>query len=151
MQAQSAVQSETTLKTRFGDIAADGAKAVEFPNGILGMPNQKNFVVAAMPDKKMEKFQVLQSLDDKDVSFAILALDTLGSLIDAEHLEEIRKVLEMSKADFLTMLIVSIQKTPSGARLSVNLRAPLFIDTANRTGYQIVLASSKYPVQHYLD
>ena len=138
------------MKTRFGEIAADGAKAIEFPNGILGMPNQKNFVISAMPDKKMDKFQVLQSLNDTDVSFAVVPLATLGELIDAEHLEEIRSVLEMNKADFLTMLIVSIQKTPTGAKLSVNLRAPLFIDTANKSGYQLVLASSKYPVQHFL-
>ncbi len=151
MQAQTTVKSETQLKTRFGDISADTSKAIEFPNGILGMPNQKKFLISAMPDKKMEKFQVLQSLNDSDVSFAVVPLATLGALIDNEHLEEIRKVLEMSQADFLTMLIVSIQKTPSGAKLSVNLRAPLFIDTANRAGYQIVLASSKYPVQHYLD
>ena len=150
MQAHTALKGETTLKTRFGDIAADGAKTIEFPNGILGMPNQKSFVISAMPDKKMEKYQLLQSLDDADVSFAIISLASLGQLIDDAHLEEIRNVLEMQKADFLTMLIVSIQRTPSGPKLSVNLRAPLFIDTANKTGYQLVLASSKYPVQHYL-
>ena len=150
MQTQSAAKSETTLKTRFGEVAADVTKAIEFPNGILGMPNQKSFVISAMPDKKMDRFQLLQSLDDSDVSFAVISLETVGNLIDAEHLEEIRNVLEMKKADFLTMLIVSIQKTPSGAKLSVNLRAPLFIDSSNKQGYQLVLANSKYPVQHYL-
>ena len=150
MQAQSALKNETTLKTRFGEIAADAAKTLEFPNGILGMPNQKTFVIAHMPDKKMEKFQVLQSLNDSDVSFAILPLASLGSLIEEAHLDEVRIVLEMKKADFLPMLIVSIHKTPAGAKLSVNLRAPLFIDSTNKVGYQLVLASSKYPVQHYL-
>lgn len=150
MQAQQAVSAETTLNTRFGEISFDESKAIEFPNGILGMPNQKKFMIAAMPDKKMEKFQLLQSLCDTDVSFAVLPLASLGSLIDASDLDEVRQVLEMEKKDFLPMLIVSIQKTAAGAKLSVNLRAPVFIDAANKSGYQIVLANSKYPVQHFL-
>lgn len=150
MQAQPATLTETTCKTRFGEIAYDAARSIAFPNGILGMPNQKNFCIGAMPDKKMDKFQVLQSLHDQDVSFALLPLASLGELIEAADLDEVRQVLEMEKKDFLTMLIVSIQKTPAGARLSVNLRAPIFVDAQNRVGYQIVLANSKYPVQHFL-
>ncbi len=150
MQAQTALATET-FKTRFGEVSFNESKAISFPNGILGMPNQKKFFVASMPEKRMERFQVLQSLCDTDVSFAVLPLASLTNVIDAADLEEVRQVLEMEKKDFLPMLIVSIQKTPSGARLSVNLRAPLFIDATNRAGYQIVLANSKYPVQHYLD
>lgn len=150
MQAQSALIKETTLKTRFGEISYDEAKSIAFPNGILGMPGQKRFVISSMPDKKMEKFQVLQSLNETDVSFAVLPLSTLGDVIDSADLEEVRLVLEMEKKDFLPMLIVSIQKSPEGAKLSVNLRAPVFIDATNKTGYQIVLTNSKYPVQHLL-
>lgn len=142
--------TEAHFKTRFGEVSFDETKTLAFPNGILGMPNQKRFFVAAFPDKKFEKFQVLQSLDDNDVSFALLPLATLGNLIDAEDLSEVYNVLEIAPKDALVMLIVSIQKTPSGARLSVNLRAPLFFNVANKSAYQIVLANSKYPVQHYL-
>jgi flagellar assembly factor FliW len=150
MQAQTLELTESSFKTRFGEVKFDEAKAIAFPNGILGMPNQRRFFVAAIPDKKFDKFQVLQSLDDTDVSFAVLPLTSIGNLIDEEDLGEVRQVLEMDEKDTLVMLIVSIQKTPSGARLSVNLRAPLFIDVNNKSAYQIVLANSKYPVQHYL-
>ena len=149
MQAQ-IIEKAAAFKTRFGEVSYDETKIVSFPNGILGLPGQSKFFVANFPSGKMDKFQVLQSLIDNEVSFALVALNTLGSLIDDQDLDEVRQVLEMSKEDMLVMLIVSIQKTPSGARLSVNLRAPLFIDTANKSGYQIVLANSKYPVQHFL-
>jgi len=149
MQAQ-ILEKAAAFKTRFGEVSYDETKVVSFPNGILGMPGQGKFFVASFPSEKMEKFQVLQSLVDNEVSFALVALNTLGALIDDSDLEEVRNVLEMKTEDMLVMLIVSIQKTPSGARLSVNLRAPLFIDTANKSGYQIVLANSKYPVQHFL-
>lgn len=149
MQAQTAIM-ESKYKTRFGEVSFDESKAIAFPNGILGMPNQRKFFISAFPDKKFESFQVLQSLDDEDVSFAMLPLAALDNLIDAADLDEVRQVLEMKEEDLVTLLVVSIQRNPSGARLSVNLRAPLFVDSANKVGYQIVLANSKYPVQHYL-
>ena len=149
MQAQ-ILEKSASFKTRFGEVAYDEAKVLSFPNGILGMPNQGKFFVSPFPSDKMDKFQVLQSLVDTEVSFALVPLAVLNNLIEDADLDEVRQVLEMSKEDMLVMLIVSIQKTPSGARLSVNVRAPLFIDTASKTGYQIVLANSKYPVQHFL-
>lgn len=149
MQAQT-IEKLATYKTRFGEVSYDETKVLSFPNGILGMPNQNKFFVASFPAGKMDKFQVLQSLAEEEISFALVALNTLGSLIDEQDLDEVRQVLEIASQDMLVMLIVSIQKTPSGARLSVNLRAPLFMDSAKKVGYQIVLANSKYPVQHFL-
>ena len=150
MKAQTATKLESSLKTRFGYITCDEANTLSFPNGILGMPNQKQFAIAAMPDNKMEKFQVLQSLNDSDVSFAVLPLASLGDAISASDLEEVRKVLEMNGESFLPMLIASVQRNADGVKLSVNLRAPVFIDTATKIGYQIVLTNSKYPIQHAL-
>ena len=149
MQAQ-LLEKAVTFKTRFGEVSYDETKVLSFPNGILGMPNQGKFFVSTFPNEKMDKFQVLQSLVDSEVSFAIIPLATLVDVIEAADLDEVSKVLEMAKEDMLVMLIVSIQKTPSGNRLSVNVRAPLFINVAAKTGYQIVLANSKYPVQHFL-
>ena len=149
MQAQ-AIEKTATFKTRFGEVSYDETKILSFPNGILGMPNQNRFFVSQFPSSKMDKFQVLQSLDDSEVSFALIPLASVGKLIEEADLAEIQKVLEIKTEDMLVMLIVSIQKTPSGSRLSVNVRAPLFLDTNAKTGYQIVLANSKYPVQHFL-
>ena len=150
MQAQTLTLEGEKFLTRFGSVEFDNSKAIAFPNGILGMPNQNKFFVAAFPDKKFDRFQVLQSLCDNDVSFALIPLATIGALIDKEDLDEVRNVLEMEEKNMLTMLIVSIQRTASGTRMSVNLRAPLFIDVENKLGYQIVLANNKYPVQHFL-
>lgn len=149
MQAQ-VLEKSASFKTRFGEVSYDETKVLSFPNGILGMPNQESFFIATFPTAKMAKFQVMQSLNDKDVSFAVMPLDSLPGAIEASDLDEVRKVLEMTSEDMLVMLIVSIQKTPSGSRLSVNVRAPLFINAKDKTGYQIVLANSKYPVQHFI-
>ena len=150
MQAQTLEKTISTFATRFGEVSYDTTKTLTFPNGILGMPNQRNLFISALPDGKMDKFQVLQSLNDSEVSFAVMPLASLGELIEKEDLEEVRQVLEITPKDFLTLLIVSIQNTPSGKRLSVNLRAPIFIDVDSKVGFQIVLANSKYPVQHFL-
>ena len=142
--------SSTKIKSRFGEISYNPMKTIGFPNGILGLPDQKKFAVAGFPDQRMERFQVLQSLVENEVAFCILPHELMAEKIDAEDLEEVRKVLDVQSSDFLVLLIVSIHRTPSGSRLSVNMRAPLFVDVARQTGYQIVLANSKYKVQHYL-
>ena len=149
MQAQ-ALETESKFSTRFGEVSFDGSKAIAFPNGILGMPNQSKFFVAGFPSGKMDKFSVLQSLVDTEVAFAMLPYSLESGLIEAADVAEVGKVLEIAEKDLLVMLIVAIQKTPSGSRLSVNLRAPVFIDAEQKRGYQIVLANPKYPVQHFL-
>ena len=149
MQAQ-LLETESKFTTRFGEVSFDEANAIAFPNGILGMPNQSKFFVARFPGSKMEGFSVLQSLVDTQVAFATLPILPSSTLIDGADIAEVSKVLEIAESDLLVTLIVSIQKTPSGSRLSVNLRAPVFIDTAQKRGYQIVLANPKYPVQHFL-
>lgn len=139
------------LKTRFGETAYNPEKLINFPNGILGMPGQTNFAVAEMPIEKLNKFQVLQSMVEDDISFAVLPLDIINEdSIDKEDLEEVRAILEFGQNDMLVLLIAAVQRSTEGNKLTVNMRAPLFIDVEKNAGYQIVLANSKYKVQHVL-
>ena len=142
--------SQSSFKTRFGEVTYNQAAVLDFPNGLLGMPNQDKFFIAKMPVEKLKNFQVMQSLVDDTISFAILPLDFLEEGLEADDINEIKAVMEIKGDEMLIMLIASIQHTSSGARLSVNLRAPVFINTITKEAYQIVLANNKYQVQHFL-
>lgn len=144
------IASEGTIKTRFGEISYTAENVVGFPNGILGMPGQTNFAIAEMPAEKLKKFQVLQSLVDEETSFAVLPHDIMNEKIDQADLDEVCQVLEFDKSNLLVILIASIKRTAEKNVLTVNLRAPLFIDVEKKQGYQIVLNNSKYQVQHVL-
>lgn len=142
--------TEMKFKTRFGEVAYTDNSVIAIPNGLLGMPAQDKFFIAKMPVEKLKTFQVMQSLVDDDTSFAIMPHDMLEEGLEAADIADMKAVLEIKGDELLIMLIASIQHTSSGARLSVNLRAPLFINTETKEAYQIVLPNSKYQVQHFL-
>lgn len=149
MSTESATNSTgTKLKTRFGEISYQEEKIVAFPNGILGMPGQTSFAIAEMPIEKLKNFQVLQSLVDDETSFAILPHDFMEEKIEQNDIEEICDILEINRADALVFLIASVKKTAERTTLTVNMRAPLFVDVENKQGFQIVMTSNKYQVQH---
>ncbi|PIR31740.1 MAG: hypothetical protein COV36_07195 [Alphaproteobacteria bacterium CG11_big_fil_rev_8_21_14_0_20_44_7] len=156
MQLQTGIKTEASeatveFKTRFGKVTYNPEKTISFPNGVLGMPNQNKFFIAKMPNEKMNKFQVMQSLVEDDVSFAVLPLEYLGeNSLEQDDIDEIKNIMEITTDDLAIVLIASVQRSPSGTRLSVNLRAPVFIDVNRQHAYQIVLANNKYKVQHFL-
>lgn len=150
LQTAQDTSSQTTFKTRFGEVSYQESAILDFPNGLLGMPNQDKFFIAKMPVEKLKNFQVMQSLVDDEISFAILPHDFLDEGLEAQDIAEMKTIMEIKGDELLIMLIASVQHTTSGARLSVNLRAPLFINTITKEAYQIVLANNKYAVQHFL-
>jgi flagellar assembly factor FliW len=56
----------------------------------------------------------------------------------------------IAPADGAILLVVSVRKSGEAVSISVNLRAPIVIDTANRHAWQHVLANPAYSVRHVL-
>lgn len=139
-----------TIHSRFGEITVDTGKALTFPRGLLGMPDKCRFAVVEFPSEKMQQFMLLQSLDDKGLSFITLPILTDNPIIDAKDLQEAARDLQIAEADLALLLIVSVHRSPSEVRLSVNARAPLFLDVARRLGVQYVFQHDRYKVQHML-
>jgi flagellar assembly factor FliW len=48
------------------------------------------------------------------------------------------------------MLIATFRRMGNSFETSVNMRAPLFIDTANRLAWQYILPNDRYEVRHTL-
>jgi flagellar assembly factor FliW len=139
-----------TIETRFGVVNVDASKAVMFPLGLLGMPDRFHFVVTAFPNPKMQQFMLLQSLDDKNLSFITLPLDFNNSIISANDVKSACSDMQMDETNVALLLIVSVHRSLSGVSLSVNARAPLLIDAGQKIGAQYVFQNDQYKVQHML-
>jgi len=139
-----------TIKTRFGDITVDVSKGLIFPRGLLGMPDKSNFVLANFPNPKMEQFTLLQSLDEKNLSFITLPLNLQNAIIAADDLRVVCRDLQIDEKNLALLLIVSVHRGLSETKLSVNARAPLLIDADSRSGMQYVFQQDHYKVQHML-
>ena len=138
------------IATRFGEIEFDKAQAIFMPRGLPGFPGARSFALTQLPHPGMQQFSLLQCLEDADLSFMILPLDVDSGIIDREDLEQAREALGIAAADMAVVLIVTIREQHGKPQISVNLRAPIFLDAQNRTGAQHVLGNSKYSVRHDL-
>ncbi len=152
MSTQTALEKDgqTAFNSRFGKVFYSENAILSVPNGLLGMPGQDKFFLAKMPVEKLKNFQVFQSLVEDEISFAVLPHDFLDEGLEAKDISDMKQVLEIKGDELLILLIASVQQTTTGARLSVNLRAPLFVNTITKEAYQIVLPNNKYQVQHFV-
>lgn len=139
-----------TIKTRFGDILVDTDKAVYFQRGLLGVPDKFQFQLTTFPSPKMQQFSLLQSLDDAGLSFITLPIELNNTLIAADDLRAAANDMQIPEPNLLTLLIVSVHRGIDQVKISVNLRAPLLIDTQRRSGVQYVFPQDHYKVQHML-
>lgn len=139
-----------TIRSRFGDVTVDVAKAVYFPKGLLGMPEARHFVLTAFPNAKMSQFSLLQSLEDAALSFICLPLPLDNPIIEVTHLHEAAAQCGIESNELAVLAIVCVHRTMEGSRLSINARAPVLMDAARKAGVQYVLPNDKYSVQHFI-
>jgi flagellar assembly factor FliW len=138
------------IESRFGTVPVDVEKAVLFPVGILGMPDKHHFVLVDFPSEKLRQFKLMQSLDDHELSFITLPLDIDNGIIDRADIESACRDMEIPEDDLAMVVIVSVHRGMTNVQLSVNARAPIFIDTSRQAAAQYVFTSNKYKVQHFI-
>jgi flagellar assembly factor FliW len=138
------------IESRFGPITVDKAKAILFPVGILGMPDKHHFVLTEFPNAKLQQFKLLQSLDDPELSFITLPLELDNGIIERADVDNACRDMEIAAPDLAMVLIVSVHRGLTNVQLSVNARAPIFVDTSRQAAAQYVFTSSKYRVQHFI-
>ena len=137
------------LLTRFGALALDPDRIILFPRGLLGFAGQHHYVLADIPGQDAV-FKLLQSIDDVDLSFVVLPLDRSEGPIAGADLVAARAALAIEDAALAVLAIVTVRADAARVDFTVNLRAPLLIDTARRLGYQHVLANDAYSLRHPL-
>ncbi len=144
------VDPSVAVDTRFGRIEFDRNQAITFPKGIPGFKEYQEFGLTLLPNNPDSGMLLLQSLQPTDLSFIVLAYDADGGHIESADIDAARTHLGIAPDDLAIMLIATVHKRTDGFELSVNLRAPLFLDTANRLGWQFIMSSDKYEVRHML-
>ena len=138
------------VDTRFGRLEFDPTQTIAMPRGMLGFPENKAFALTTVPDPRIRNFMLFQSLTDSELSFLTLPLSFESGIIDGQDLGAARRNLGIASEDFAAILIVSIRNIAGKAQTSVNLRAPVFLDARNRTGWQYVMPNASYAVRHVM-
>jgi len=138
------------VETRFGTITFGRTNIVSFPHGLIGMPQVRRFGLSPIPDPRMGQFMLLQSLDDLALSFLVLPLQLGPNTVSPEDAREACAALAIPEQDADFFTVVTLRKTDQGLGVSVNLRAPIIVDSKSRVARQHVLANPRYPIRHQL-
>ena len=138
------------IENKFGKVKVNLDKRISLPFGLLGIPDAKNYCLAEPEQEKFKIFKLLQSLDDKELVFLTFPLDIHNEIIDTVDLEEATTFLGIPSNNLVVLLIASSRQVDGTKRITVNSRAPIFLDVNRKTGIQFVLPNSKYQTQHLL-
>jgi flagellar assembly factor FliW len=133
------------LDTQFGAFDADARALVSFPVGLPGFEQCRQFAI--LYSAEAAPLQCLHAVNGPAASF--LALDPRIVLPEYRCALAASDRTRLSVGDDVTGLLwlALLTVTEQGAAFA-NLRAPVVINPATMTGYQVMPQDSVYPLRH---
>lgn len=132
-----------TIDTRFGEVEYDPSHVLNFPEGLIGLDQLKNFLV--MPNKKEGPLFWIQSVDDP--AFAFVVTDPTNFFLDYLVVpdENERKKLGIDEAG--TCFILAIVSISPEKNITLNLSGPILYAPETNKGLQVILEDARYSTQ----
>ncbi len=140
---------ESSIATRFGDLVVDHNKIITFDRGLYGLEHHRRFLLTEVTGWP-NFFKLLQAVDDPNLSLIVLPLEGENGPIAPLDFAEACQTLGYDMATTTAIGIVTMRDDSNSQVFTVNLKAPLLIDSHRRSGQQHVFASEKYPLRHPL-
>lgn len=124
-----------------GEVEIEDSMVIHFAGGIPGFLEETEFVLLDLPDNPV--FRVLQSV--KSVNMAFVVTDPYQIYRDyAFDLDDnILESLQIKNENEVVVLTTVTLKKPFNAS-TLNLKAPLIINSSNRQGKQYILISDDH-------
>ena len=136
------MQIETS---RFGAIEVFEDRILEFPEGLVGFPALKRFLV--IDDESSAPFRWLQSLDEPDLAYVAVEPKWLLPDYQVDLPPAVAAQLAIAQPDEMSVLVlVTIPEDPR--QMTANLKGPLVFNAASRKGAQLVLDDESLSPQY---
>jgi len=134
--------------TRFGNIDIDETKIIEMRGAIIGFEHLRKYILLHTKDEK-SPYSWFQSLEDGAIAFVVINPYVVKSDYKPLISDNDAVLLEIENAEDVVLLaIATIRQAPFS--VSVNLKAPLVINSKKKVGKQVVLEDHAYPIQYFL-
>lgn len=132
----------------FGTIDIEEEKIITLANGMIGLPEFRKFALIFDEEKGKEESSVmwLQSMDDPQTAFPVVQPDRVIENYNPTVNDEILSPLGTVAEEHLFVL-VTLTAAPDPKESSVNLKAPIVINTETRKGCQVIVEDD-YPVKY---
>ncbi|WP_353947454.1 flagellar assembly protein FliW [Sporolactobacillus sp. Y61] len=129
----------------YGMQQIDEQQIISFSSGLPGFADDKRFIIQPFG----EAFSILQSVDHPDVAFIITSPFLFFNAYSI-HLPDVfvRQLDVRSRQEVSVWVIVSVQDPFTES--TVNLKAPVIINTRKKTGKQYIPDHSPYSLRQRL-
>ena len=128
----------------FGETTIDPSTIITFENGIPGFEDEKQFVFFALGEES--PFEIMQSTQTRDIAFVVTppAAVVLNYSFDLD--EATLQALNITSEQEVQVYAIMTLKE-SFLNSTVNLKAPIIINSTNRKAKQIILDSEEYMIR----
>ena len=121
------------INTRqFGEIEFNPDLLINFSNGIFGFENLKNYLLIKVDD---DFFYWLNSIEEPEIAFPMIGIRVIDDKYPSENEGEPFGIVTMN-SDIM--------------KITINLKAPIYINQDTKKGIQRILDNDNYPVNYNL-
>lgn len=117
---------------------------LDFADGIPGFPAARRFVLTNLTDDEDGPFQVLQSVEDPELSMVVSVPWPFFPDYAPEIGDTDRADLELSDPED-AVVFCAVTTDPDGGAFYLNLLGPFVVNARTRRGRQVVLADADLP------
>ena len=133
------------LSSRFGPLSVDDDRVINFPAGLLGFPEQRQFALIQTGSENY--FFWLQSVDDAALAFVVTDPTIFFKDYEVPVREETRQELAVVDPASVQCFVIC---NKVGDWLTGNLLGPIVVNAENRLAAQIVLTEKKWTTRQPL-
>lgn len=132
--------------TRFGEIEVDESLLLKFMLPIIGYNNLKSFVLIDHNEDSCSKW--LQSAENPEIAFPV----TMASYFEIDYVfnipDESAEKIGLENADNLIVFNIATIPSNNPQGTTINLRAPVIVNTLNMQAMQIILPDESLKIRH---
>lgn len=131
------------IQTKYlGSLEIEESKVIEFPTGLPGFADETEFVLLDLPDNPI--FQILQSMKSAHIAFIVTNPYQIYQDYTFQLDESILEGLQIKNEIEVAVLSIVTLKEPFNTS-TLNLKAPIIINTNLKQGKQNILTVEDYP------
>jgi len=134
--------------THFGEIEISVENILDFEEGILGFEDVHKFGIINSEDPE-SPFSWIQAIEKPELAFALVNPFVIKKDYDFELKDENARALSIENPSQVAIFAIVVIPEDT-KRISMNLKAPIIVNTNNKKSAQIILDSDKYTVRHFI-
>jgi flagellar assembly factor FliW len=117
---------------QFGEVEFDEQLILLFQEGVVGFESLKKYVLLSQDDGL---FQWLTSVEEPEIVFPLIQIRLLMNDFDEVEGHEAYGIIKFDK---------------NPANITVNLKAPVYVNLEKKSGFQKIFDTEKYPIDYKL-